>query len=47
MLAFMFLLPINSLISSGIFSTPKLLKETISFLLQNKAVQCVSVSACS
>ena len=38
MLAFMFLFLINSLISSGTYSTPKLLKETISLLLQNKAI---------
>ena len=30
MLAFIFLFPINSLISSGTCSTPKLLKQTIS-----------------
>ena len=47
MLAFMFLLPTNSLISSGTCSTPKLLKKTISFLLQNKAIQCVPTSAYS
>ena len=41
MLAFMFLFLINSLISSGICSTPKLSKIIISFLLQNKAIQCV------
>ena len=44
-LAFMFLFPIIFLISSGICSTPKLLKQTISFMLQNKAIQCVPTSA--
>ena len=47
MLAFMFLFPINSLISSGICSAPKLSKDTISLVLQNKAVQCVPTYACS
>ena len=47
MLAFMFVFPINSLISSGTYSTPKLLKQTISLLLQNKAIQCVPISAYS
>ena len=45
MLAIMFLLPINFLISLGISSTPKLSKYAISFLLQNKAIQCVPTSA--
>ena len=39
MLALMFLYSINSLISSGTYSTPKLSKETISIFLQNKANQ--------
>ena len=47
MLAFIFLFPINSLISSGTCSTPKLLKQTISLLLQNKAIRCVPTSAYS
>ena len=47
MLPFMFLFPINSLIFSGTRSTPKLLKQTILFLLQNKAMQCVPTSAYS
>ena len=46
-LALMFLFPINFLISSGTCSTAKLSKETISLLLQNKAIQCVPTSACS
>ena len=45
MLAFMFLFPINYLISSGMCS--KLSKKTISPLLQNKATQCVPTSAYS
>ena len=47
MLAVMFFFSINSLISSGTCSTPKLSKETILFLLQNKAIQCVPTSAYS
>ena len=47
MFAFMFLLPQNSLISSGTCSAPKLSKQTISFLLQNKAIPCVPRSAYS
>ena len=47
-LTFMFLFPgnssINSLTSSEICSPAKLLKWTISFLLQNKAIQCVLAS---
>ena len=45
MLVFIFLFPIIFLIFSGICSTPKLSKQTISFLLQNKAIQCVPTSA--
>ena len=47
MLAFMFLFATNSLNSSGTCSTTKLSKKTISFLLQNKAIQCVPTSAYS
>ena len=47
MLDITFLFPLNSLISSGICSTPKLLKQTVSFLSQNKAIQCVPTSAYS
>ena len=43
----MFLLPINLLISLGICSIPKLLKEITSFGLTNKAIQCVPVSSYS
>ena len=45
MLAIMFLFPTNYLISSAACSTPKLSKQTTSFLLQNKAIQCVPTSA--
>ena len=45
MLAIMFLLRINFLISLGISSTPKLSKYAILFLFQNKAIQCVPTSA--
>ena len=47
MLAIMFLFPINSSSSSGTCSTPKLSKQAISLLLQNKAIQCVLTSAYS
>ena len=47
MFAFMFLFPINSLISLETCSTPKLSKKTTSFLLQNKAIQCVPTFAYS
>ena len=47
MLTFMLLFPINSLISSEKCSTAKLLKQTISLLLQNKAIQCGPTSAYS
>ena len=47
MFPFMFLFPINSLISLGTCSIPKLSKETTSFPLQNKAIQCVPTSAYS
>ena len=47
MLAFMLLFSRSFLISSGLCSTPKVSKETISFLLQNKAIQCVPTSAYS
>ena len=47
MLAIMFLFPANSLISSGTCSTSKLSKQTISLLLQNKAIECVPTSAYS
>ena len=51
MLAIMFLFcewrSINSLISLGICSTQKLSKWTISFLLQNKVIQCAPTSAYS
>ena len=47
MLAIMFLFPTISLISSKTCSTPKLLKKTISLLLQNKVIQCVPRSAYS
>ena len=47
MLAIMFLIPTNSLISSGTYSTPKLLNKTISLLLQNRGIQCVPTSAYS
>ena len=39
MLALMVLFPINSLISSGTYSTPNYGNKTISLLLQNKATQ--------
>ena len=42
-LAFMFLFPIN-FDFLGTCLTPKLSKHTISFLLQNKATQCVPTS---
>ena len=45
MLAFMFLFPTNYLISSGTCSTPKLLKQAISLLLHNKAIQSVVPTA--
>ena len=41
MLVIMFLFLTDFLISSGTCSTPKLLKQTISFLLQNKAIQFI------
>ena len=44
MLTIMFLFSTNPLISSGTRSTPKLSKSTISFLLKNKAIQCVPKS---
>ena len=44
MFAFMFLLLMNFLISSGICSAPK---QTISFFSQNKAIQCVPTSSYS
>ena len=47
MLTFMFSFSTVSLISSGTLSTPKLSKQTISFFLQNKAIQCVPKSAYS
>ena len=47
MLAFSFLFPIKFLISSETCSTPKLLKQTISLLLQNEEIQCMPVSAYS
>ena len=47
MLAIIFLFPTIFLISSGTCSTPKLSKQTISLLLQNKAIQCVPTSAYS
>ena len=43
MLALMFLFLINYLTSSGTCSIPKLLKKTISFFLQNKAIQCTKM----
>ena len=47
MLAIMFLFLTNSLIYSGTSLTPKLTKQTISLLLQNKVIQCVPTSAYS
>ena len=47
MLTFIFLFSINSLISAGTCSTPKLSKLTISLLLQKIATQCVTTSAYS
>ena len=47
MLAIIFLFPTIFLISSGTCSTPKLSKQTISLLLQNKEIQCVPTSAYS
>ena len=47
MLAIIFLFPTIFLISSGTCSAPKLSKQTISFLLQNKAIPCVPRSAYS
>ena len=47
MVAIMFLFPTNFLISSETCSTPKLPKETISFLLQDKAIQCEPTSSYS
>ena len=44
---FMFLFPINFLISSGTSGTPKVSKQTISFSLQNKAIYRVPISAYS
>ena len=46
-LAIMLLFLTNSLISSGTCSAPKVSEQTISLLLQNKAVQCVPTSAYS
>ena len=45
MLAFIDFIPKNYLNSSGTCSTPKLSKQTISLLLQNKATQCLPTSA--
>ena len=47
LLAIMFLFPICFLVSSEKCSRLKLSKQTISLLLQNKAIQCVPVSAYS
>ena len=44
MFVFMFLFPLNSLISLETFSTLKLSKKAISCLLQNKEIQCVPTS---
>ena len=46
-LAFVFLFPTNSLISSGTCSTSKLWNYKISILLQNKAIHCVPTFAYS
>ena len=45
--SYMNLFSVNYLISSGTCSTLKLRKQTISLLLQNKAIECVPASAYS
>ena len=42
-LLLIFLLPINLLISLGIYSIPKLSKQITSLVLTNKAIQCVPI----
>ena len=47
MFVFVFVCPINLLISLGTCSTPKLSKQTTSLFFTYKAIQCVPTSAYS
>ena len=47
MFVFMFLYPINLLVSLGAYSIPKLSKQLISLIFTYKAIHCVPTSAYS